>query len=137
MLTVTKFDQTLRYIYMRIFITGKDGKLQNLLALLDTGAPITEFSDETLQFAGLLMETKDVSLKQGFQTQKYGKAVIPQIEICSHPINNLEVYVSHFDKSWGIDALIGLDFFRRFRTTIDYSKGILATEPYEEERSEA
>ncbi len=43
--------------------------------------------------------------------------------------NFLKVYVSHFEKSWGIKALIGLDFFRYFRVTIDYKAGHLITEP--------
>ena len=32
----------------------------------------------------------------------------------------------------GIDALIGLDFFRHFLITIDYSNGFLITRPYNE-----
>ena len=82
------------------------------------------------QFLGFLNETKkDVSLKPGLQTQKYGKIILPQLEICGHSINNLEVYVSHFEKSWGIKALIGLDFFRRFKVTVDYGLGQLVTAP--------
>lgn len=127
---ITTFDTSLRYIVTRIFVTGKEGGRKNFLAFLDTGAPATEFSDEALQFVGLLEEKKEgVLLKPGLQTQKYGKVLIPRIEICSHSIDNLEVYVSHFDKSWGIKALIGLDFFRRFRTTIDYKAGQILTEP--------
>ncbi|MBI2344297.1 MAG: hypothetical protein HYV02_08215 [Deltaproteobacteria bacterium] len=56
--------------------------------------------------------------------------VLPLVEICSHRIENFPVYVSHFEKSWGIDALIGLDFFRQFRVTIDYQQGALTTESY-------
>lgn len=72
----------------------------------------------------------DVQLQGGLQTHKYGRVVLPKLNICSHTIDNLEVYVSHFDKSWGIKALVGLDFFQRFRTTIDYEKGEIVTEPY-------
>ena len=128
---ITTFDPSKRYIFFPIFVTTKQGKRHKFDALLDTGAPATEFSDEALQFVGFLeKEKQDVQLKPGFQTQKYGKVVLPQVEICSHPINNLQVYVSHFDKSWGIKVLIGLDFFKRFKVTIDYSKGALITESY-------
>ena len=126
--TITTFDTSQRYIFLSVFIVATDEKPHEIDALLDTGAPRTEFSDETLQFIGLLKETKNVSLKHSLQTQKYGRVIIPRIEICSHLINNLEVYVSHFDKSWGIKALIGLDFFRRFRTTVDYKAGQILTE---------
>jgi hypothetical protein len=37
--------------------------------------------------------------------------------------------VSRFDPAWGIGALIGLDFFRRFKVTIDYGKAVLVCEP--------
>lgn len=126
---ITIFDPRHRYILFPIFVTTPGGEPHEFEALLDTGAPATEFSDEALQFVGLLQVTKEVSLKPGLQTQKYGKVVVPRIEICSHPIENLEVYVSHFEKSWGVDALIGLDFFRRFRTTVDYGAGQILTGP--------
>lgn len=51
-------------------------------------------------------------------------------EICQQRIEGLEVVVSRFDEIWGIDALIGLDFFRRFRVTVDYRAGHIITEPY-------
>ncbi|MBI4223511.1 MAG: retroviral-like aspartic protease family protein [Deltaproteobacteria bacterium] len=127
---ITTFDPKKRYILFPVFVTTKGDKKYKVDALLDTGAPATEFSDDALQFAGLLEKTRrDVVLKPGLQTQKYGKVVLPRIEICSHPIDNLEVYISHFDKSWGIKALVGLDFFRRFRTTVDYKVGHIVTEP--------
>ncbi len=131
MQNVTTFDPPARYISFPIYVTAKNGRRHKFDALLDTGAPATEFSDEALQFAGLLDEKKEnVTLKPGLQTQKYGKLQLHEIEICGHTIENLEVYVSHFDKIWGIKALVGLDFFRRFKVTVDYKAGHLVTEPY-------
>lgn len=130
MSAITTFDTNSRYIIFPIFVTTRNGTRQKFNALLDTGAPTTEFSDEALQHIGFLKETKqDVQLKSGFQTQKYGKITLPCVEICSYPVNNMEVYVSHFDKSWGIKALIGLNFFRQFKVTIDYKLGQIITEP--------
>ena len=131
MQNTTIFNVSARYIVFPIFVTTKDGDAHELDALLDTGAPRTEFSDEALQAIGFL-ETpkKDIVLKPGLQTQKYSKVVLPHLSICNHPINNLEVYVSHFEKSWGIKALIGLDFFRRFRITVDYYKGQIIASPH-------
>ncbi len=128
----TKFDPQQRYIVLPIIVANKRDELQDVLALLDTGAPATEFSDEVLLHLGLINRTKQkVELPHGLQTQKYGRIVLPYVEVCAHPITNLEVYVSHFEKSWGIKALIGLDFFRRFRVTVDYKARHLITEPYE------
>lgn len=44
-------------------------------------------------------------------------------------LKNNVVFVSQFAESWGIDALIGLDFFRKYVVEIDYSRGILITKP--------
>lgn len=129
MQNTTTFDTSARYIHLPIYVTTPDGKRHKFDAILDTAAPSTEFSDEALETTGLFTSRQEgVQLKPGLQTQKYGRVVIPKIEICSHIIEELNVYVSHFDKSWGIKALIGLDFFRRFRTTIDYKKGEIVTE---------
>jgi len=130
----TIFDPDQKYIILPIFVSDKNGEEHLLKAILDTGAPTTEFSDEALEFLGFLDRTKhDVELKRGLQTQKYGRITISHMDICSHHIDNLEVFVSHFEKSWGIDALIGLDFFRKFRTTIDYKKGAVITEIFQSE----
>lgn len=130
MRSITTFDSTKRYIFLPIFLKTKDGTSYEFEAILDTGAPLTEFSDEALHFMGLLnYKNEDVKLKPGFQTQKYDKAIIPEIQICSQTIENLPVYVSHFEKSWGIKALIGLDFFRRFEVLINYKLGEIVTRP--------
>ncbi len=63
--------------------------------------------------------------------RKYGEIFLPSVEICGHKIENFGVFVSYFDESWGIDALIGLDFFRLYRITIDYHLEVLATEPFD------
>jgi len=127
----TRFSVNEKYILLSVNVINSIEEPYKVDALLDTGAPSTEFSDDTLQYLGFLQKTRDdVELGDGLQTQKYGRVVLPKIEICSHPIENLEVYVSHFHKSWGIKALIGLDFFRRFRVTIDYKSGHISTEPY-------
>ena len=127
----TAYDPHKRYINLQIYVADKSGKKRDFLALLDTGAPATEFSDEVLQYLGFLEKpSEDIKLKPGLQTQKYGEVVLPHVEICSNIIKNLSVYVSHFEKNWGVDALVGLDFFKMFRVTIDYKDGQIITEPY-------
>ena len=127
--SITTFNVNAQYIYLPIFIVTDGHKHLEFDAILDTGAPMTEFSDKALQYAGFLDKVKNgVILKESLQTQKYATVILPQTKICGHKIENLKVFVSHFEKSWGIDALIGLDFFRNYRVTIDYSRGILITE---------
>lgn len=47
-----------------------------------------------------------------------------------HHIRLIGALKTSFEKHWGVDALIGLDFFRKFRVTIDYQAGQIITEPY-------
>ena len=39
-------------------------------------------------------------------------------------------HYTSFEKDWGVDALIGLDFFRHFRVTVDYKAGQIITEQF-------
>lgn len=56
-------------------------------------------------------------------------STITPFDTHQHHIKDFEVMVSRFDQSWGVAGLIGLDFFKRFRVTIDYKAGHLVTEP--------
>lgn len=128
--TVT-FDTQKRYIFTTISVEALDKSCQDFDAIIDTGAPFTEFSDEALFYLGFIKSVNtSIQLKEGLHTQKYGKVLVPKIEICAQTVADMKVYVSHFDKSWGFKAIIGLDFFRQFRTTIDFQFGQIITEPY-------
>lgn len=125
------FDTNRAHIHLECSVTNNNGYTFNFNAILDSGAPVTEFSDLFLLYADIWSQRDDeVSLKPGLQTQKYDKTTIPLIEIANQQLLEFEVYVSSFESSWGIDALIGLDFFRLFEVTIDYSKGQLLAKPF-------
>lgn len=128
---ITVFDTNAHHIHFVAYITNANGKRSKLRAVLDSGAPHSEFSDQFLQYAGFIDKpAQEVKIKSGLQTQKYSRLTIPTVEICGHHIPEMGVYVSHFEKHWGVDALIGLDFFRRFRVTVDYKAGQIITEEY-------
>ncbi len=128
--TVTSFDTDRHHIHIEFTVTDLKGLKHSVAGILDTGAPKTEVSDQLLVHTGLIESAEKATIKPGLQTQKYGMTILPSVIICGHEIDNLDVFVSHFEKSWGIDALIGLDFFRRFMITVDYLNGFLITEPY-------
>lgn len=128
---ITTFNTNHHHIHIEFFITDLKGNRWGFDGILDSGAPKTEFNDILLAHAGFIPFPNDeISLKSGLQTQKYGKIILPSIEICGHTMEKFEVMVARFDKSWGVAALVGLDFFRQFRTTIDYKAGQVITEPY-------
>lgn len=128
---ITAFDPREHHLRLVGRMKSADGLDYEYRSILDTGAPSTEFSDQFLAAIGLLSEiVPPPSIMPGLQTQKYAKLTLPRIEICGHIIEAIPVFVSHFENHWGVDALIGLDFFRRFRVTIDYQAGHVVTEQY-------
>jgi hypothetical protein len=128
----TLFDTDRHHIHLEITVKNSSGIEYSLDAILDTGAPATEFSDQFLSFTGFIdFPDQTIQIKPGFQSQKYEKIIMPEIKICGRVLNDFNVYVSQFDDSWGIDALIGLDFFRKFNVEIDYSRGSIKTKKFE------
>ncbi|OGQ22866.1 MAG: hypothetical protein A3I05_01710 [Deltaproteobacteria bacterium RIFCSPLOWO2_02_FULL_44_10] len=127
--TITTFNTKKHHIHIEFYVFDRSGIKRALDGVIDTGAPRTEFSDEFLEYANFIESSnKEIRIKPGLQTQKYGKIVLPSIEICGHEIKNFQVFASRFEKEWGIDALIGLDFFRQFDVTISYNRGCIITE---------
>jgi hypothetical protein len=49
MSNITTFNTGAPYIYLSIFVTATNGAQHKFDAILDTGAPRTEFSDEALR----------------------------------------------------------------------------------------
>jgi hypothetical protein len=127
---ITTFDTSAPYIFLSLFVLTSDNQKHKFDAILDTGAPITEFSDKALYYTGFIENIEGKEIKNSLQTQKYSKITLPQVHICGHYIDNLKVFVSQFEESWGIDALVGLDFFRKFKTEIDYSAGHIISDDY-------
>ena len=125
MRTTTYFNPGRHHIYLRVDVHTGHGLPWTIDALLDTGAPWTEVSDTFLHHAGLLSAPHDVDLEPGLETKKYGKLVLPEMRICGHTLTSFEIRVSRFEESWGVDALVGLDFFRLFPVTIDYQRAVI------------
>ncbi len=125
--TETSFDTTRHHIHLEVTVVKNDTEY-SVDAILDTGAPITEFSDQFLVFTGFMdLPENDIKIRQGLQSQKYNRLLLPETKICGHTLKNFNICVSRFEDTWGIDALIGLDLFRLFKVEIDYSSGKIIT----------
>ncbi len=124
--TTTPFDTNEHHILINVLIdTGHEIRWR-IKAILDTGAPWTEISDEFLRNAGIPGSVpRNIPIPEGLQTQRFGKLALPELSICGQTLWNIEVKVARFEQSWGVDALVGLDFFRHFPVTIDYKRGVL------------
>ncbi|MGD9202288.1 MAG: hypothetical protein PVI26_12045 [Chitinispirillia bacterium] len=125
------FDTDKHHIYIHFELVDHDGIARNGLGILDTGAPRTEFSDLFLKHADLFdIPNSNIHISANQETKKYNRIVIPSVTICGYEFINAEFLVSRFEKEWGIDALIGLDLFRKSMITIDYKNSQIISEPY-------
>jgi hypothetical protein len=125
------FDTKRHHIYVEFEIIDHKGIIRNGVGILDTGAPRTEFSDLFLSHAEMFdMHQSEIDLPLGQQSKKYNRVVLPLVSICGYQFQNTEFVVSRFEKSWGIDALIGLDLFRKSRITIDYQSSLIIAESF-------
>lgn len=127
---ITRFDITKYHIHTKLEVISKSGKVTSFSAILDSGASFTELSDKSLQLAGYVIPVDNHIVKPHQETQKYAKIKLVKSIVLGQELNDWIVYISHFEKSWGIDALIGLDFFRKFEVTVDYQNGHLITKSY-------
>lgn len=126
--STVEFDTQSAHIHTTMQIRSRTGSEVSFIAIVDTGAPYTELSDRSLARAGYAFAQADITTQDLQETQKYAKVRLLDTVTLGQQLDNWIVYVSRFDDRWGIDALIGLDFFRRFRTTIDYQHGVIITE---------
>lgn len=126
----TAFDTTKHHIHLSPIIVDGNGITQVFRAILDTGAPRSEFSDRFLRTIKILSAAglPNARIPAGLQTAKYSTVILQHMECLGQTLKAFPVIVSRFNESWGIDALIGLDFFRKFRVTIDYARGLINTE---------
>lgn len=129
MRTITPFDTTRHHIYLEFLLTDGSGAAHICNGVLDTGAPWTEFNDAFLAHIGIIPAPSNLARRPGQETAKHTRIQVPSVEICGQRIEDLNAMVSSFDPSWGIAALVGLDFFRLFKVTIDYDEGEIACEP--------
>jgi hypothetical protein len=127
----TLFDTADHHIYVACHLVDWHGVTHAFRAIVDTGAPITEFSDEFLVSIGLIKaaDLKAVSVSDLEQTKRYARLTLPKIDCLGQTMQNAPIRVSRFAEGWGVDALIGLDFFRQFRVTVDYQAGHIIAEP--------
>ncbi len=88
----TPFDTNEHHILINVVIdTGHEIRWR-IKAILDTGAPWTEISDEFLHNAGIPGDVpKNISIPEGLQTQRHGKLVLPEVGVCGQTLSNIEV----------------------------------------------
>lgn len=95
--------------------------------VLDTGSPITFISNQAARRAGLLdakaaQTPALLGMRGQIAARSFAVGSVPlsdfEVTVLDHPVIEL---LSHVDGP--VDGIVGISFFGRFRTTIDYAAG--------------
>lgn len=116
-------------IVIRARISGPSGNVAAQLAV-DTGAVRTLISREVLQHAGYrpASATQRVLIATASGIERVPQIVVERIQVLGHQRRNVPVLAHTLPPSVGLDGLLGLDFLRDYRLTIDFRAGTVTLE---------
>ena len=118
-----KFDPNKQLIVVRTRIIGPAGDTMIHLAL-DTGASSTVIGWDALALVGYQLADAycHVEMTTGSGTELVPKIKLQQIETLGKRRRSLGVVAHSLPSTASVDGLLGLDFFRRLRLTVDFRK---------------
>ena len=95
--------------------------------VLDTGATRTSLDREMSAFLGFEITDnfQTVRVATGSRYETIPVAVAHRIEALGHFRENLPILCQTLPEGLPIDGLLGLDFFRNQRPTIDFREGLI------------
>ncbi len=118
------FDPTAALVIVDAEITGPAGIRVARLAL-DTGATVSTLNQDTLDFLGYDTATASDRLRIVSATgaQVVGLVRVERIRSLGHESRDQIVVCHNIPAAAGIDGLLGLDFLRGRRLTVDFNSG--------------
>jgi predicted aspartyl protease len=119
----TPFDSARQLIVVEVEIRGPAGDTTINMAL-DTGASSTVIGWDSLAVVGYEPANAigHVEMTTGSGTQHVPKIKLKQLAAFGKRRRGLEIVAHSLPKGASVDGLLGLDFFRMTRLTIDFRK---------------
>lgn len=120
---ISQFDANLQLIVGEVRIVGPTGDTITHLAL-DTGATPTLIGWDALDMAGYRPADAigHVEMTTGSGTELVPKIRLKRVDALGKQRRGLEIVAHTLPKGASVDGLLGLDFFRKTRLTIDFRK---------------
>jgi predicted aspartyl protease len=115
------FDGTWGLILVTVRLEGPNGDLEQIFAL-DTGATNTSISAEAAETLGydIQNDARNVSMTTGSGVETVPMITLTKLSALGREWQNLPVTAHTLPPSAHVDGVLGLDFFRRMRLTIDF-----------------
>jgi predicted aspartyl protease len=129
-MTIKFFDPSAPILIFRCIIEG-ESKLSIRMAL-DTGASTSVIGLKPLSLIGI--DTNHASYVTFGNATKSHYAPIVKLSSLSFGneiMSNFEVVAHSLPEAHGIEGVLGLDFLRNFKVTIDFGEGRLTLDPLE------
>jgi predicted aspartyl protease len=121
-----KFEASMALIVVEARILGPAGDTISHLAL-DTGASSTVIGWDVLDMVGFKPADAigHVEMTTGSATQLVPKIKLKQLAALGKRRRGLEIIAHSLPKGASVDGLLGLDFFRKSKLTIDFRKNVV------------
>jgi len=121
-----QFDPGRNHILVSVRITGPT-KVAITRMALDTGATRTSLDQEIAAELGYGVDssTETVRVATGSQFESVPVIGVERIEALGNHKENLPILSKSLPTGLPIDGLLGLDFFRNHRLTIDFREGLI------------
>lgn len=122
----TYFNPVENQIPLPVRLSGPRGEVMTRL-ILDTGASRTLVSRDIIERLGYSLSTglPIARVATGSRIENMPIIAVSRISALGVELGNLEVLCHNLPSGTSIDGLLGLDFFRNQRLTIDFREGLI------------
>ena len=129
-MAVKKFDPNAFGIVIFGTLLGKEGIQRRVKMVLDTGATYTMIPWYIAEELGYNpTESKDfISMTTASGTIEAPLITLDYVSILDMPVKNQQVIVHNLPESSHVDGLLGINYLKHFKLTIDFKIGILVLE---------
>jgi len=125
-----------KQILLFVRVKGKKG-VREFQAVLDTGSEYSRIplgAARELGYEAYVDTDIEVGIGKPAVTQgaifEANEIVIEEIIVADLVARNVKALACDLPRIAGVEALLGINFLKNFRTTIDYKKGYLTIEPF-------
>jgi len=129
-MAVKKFDPNAFGIVIFGTLSGREGIRRRVKMVLDTGATYTMIPWYIAEELGYnpAASKEFISMTTASGTIEAPLITLDFVSILDMPVKNQQVIVHNLPESSHVDGLLGLNYLKHFKLTIDFKNGMLALE---------